>query len=60
MPMKFVNKTSQKDLVAKPETLMQIILSLECKLDIDGVVQERRNSTTNVLELRLSCINPSI
>ena len=27
---------------------------------IDGLVQERRNSIANALELRLSCINPSI
>ena len=27
---------------------------------IDGLVQERRNSTANALELRLSCTNPSI
>ena len=26
----------------------------------DGLGQERRNSITNALELRLSCINPSI
>ena len=30
------------------------------KLDIDGLVQERRNSIANALELRLSCNNPSI
>ena len=27
---------------------------------IDGLVQERRNSITDALELRLSCTNPSI
>ena len=27
---------------------------------IDGLVQERRNSSANALELRLSCTNPSI
>ena len=27
--------------------------------DIDGLVQERRNSIANALELRLSCTNPS-
>ena len=27
---------------------------------INGLVQERRNSIANVLELRLSCTNPSI
>ena len=27
---------------------------------IDGLVQERRNSSANTLELRLSCTNPSI
>ena len=28
--------------------------------DIDGLVQERRNSIANALELRLSCTKPSI
>ena len=28
--------------------------------NIDGLVQERRNSIANTLELRLSCSNPSI
>ena len=32
----------------------------ESKLDIDGVVQERRNSTANALELRPFYTNPSI
>ena len=27
---------------------------------IDGLVQDRRNSIANALELRLSCTNPSI
>ena len=27
---------------------------------VDGLVQERRNSITNALELRLSCANPSM
>ena len=27
---------------------------------IDGLMQERRNSIANALELRLSCTNPSI
>ena len=27
---------------------------------IDGLVQERRNSIANELELRLSCTNPSL
>ena len=29
-------------------------------LHLDGLVQERRNSTANALELRLSCTKPSI
>ena len=29
-------------------------------IDIDGLMQERRNSIANALELRLSCIDPSI
>ena len=28
--------------------------------NIDGLVQERRNSIANALELHLSCTNPSI
>ena len=28
--------------------------------DIDGLVQERRNSIAKALELHLSCTNPSI
>ena len=27
--------------------------------EVDGLVQERRNSISNALELRLSCTNPS-
>ena len=27
---------------------------------VDGLVQERRNSIANALELRLSCTNPSM
>ena len=27
---------------------------------IDGLIQEKRNSIANAMELRLSCINPSI
>ena len=30
------------------------------KLYLDGLVQERRNSIANALELRLSCTNPLI
>ena len=30
------------------------------KEHIDGLVQDRRNSIANTLELRLSCTNPSI
>ena len=29
-------------------------------LYFDGLVQERRNSIANALELRLSCTNPSV
>ena len=29
-------------------------------IDIDGLVQKRRNSIANALELRISCTNPSI
>ena len=34
--------------------------NLVSKIYIDGLVQERRNSIANTLELRLSCTNPSI
>ena len=30
------------------------------KRNIDGLVQERRNSIADAMELRLSCINPSV
>ena len=33
---------------------------MDIDLDINGLVQERRNSIANALELRLSCTNPSI
>ena len=36
------------------------LLSLVLIFHIDGLVQERRNSIANALELRLSCPNPSI
>ena len=31
-----------------------------CRVHIDGLVQEKRNSIANALELRLSCAKPSI
>ena len=34
------------------------IVSYYYKLYIDGLVQERHNSSANALELRLSCTNP--
>ena len=34
--------------------------ALVLTLYIDGLVQERRNSIANALELRLSCTNPSM
>ena len=37
-----------------------IVSPLSTTGDIDGLVQERRNSSANALELRLSCTNPSI
>ena len=38
----------------------QIVLTHSTKVDIEGLVQESHNSIANALELRLSCINPSI
>ena len=37
-----------------PETMLLVIV-----YQFDGLVQERRNSIANALELRLSCTNPS-
>ena len=34
-------------------------LPISLQLHNDGLVQERRNSSANALELRLSCTNPS-
>ena len=33
---------------------------MKCLSYIDGLVQERRNSSVLAMELRLSCTNPSI
>ena len=41
------------------EMLLQSWMCLFSERDFDGLVQERRNSIANALELRLSCINPS-
>ena len=38
----------------------QISKALECGKHIDGLVQERDNSSVLAMELRLSCINPWI
>ena len=44
-----------------PEQEQIISISLAwTHLHIDGLVQEKRNSIANALELRLFCINPSI
>ena len=38
-----------------------VVLSFELAwYDIDGLVQERRNSSALAMELRLSCTKPSI
>ena len=39
-------------------SLWQSQLICACSAQIDGLVQERRNSIANALELRLSCTNP--
>ena len=41
-------------------TLWSYVFRLLDEDDIDVLVQERRNSIANALELRLSCTNPSI
>ena len=37
-----------------------MLIAAPIKLHIDGLVQERRNSSTLAMELRISCTNPSI
>ena len=36
------------------------MISLSDRDDIGSLLQERRNSIANALELRISCTNPSI
>ena len=38
---------------------LYVVLLVEIE-HLDGLIQERRNSIANALELRLSCTNPSI
>ena len=38
----------------------QVMQGAEASVDIDGLVQERRNSSALAMEFRLSCTNPSI
>ena len=40
--------------------ILDILVSRIQKYYIDGLVQERRNSSVLAMELRLSCINPSV
>ena len=46
-------------MLAKIKTKLMVILD-EIQYHIGGLVQERRNSGALAIELRLSCINPSI
>ena len=48
--------------VTKPisSVLLNFIIFLEHWLYVNGLVQERRNSSALAMELRLSCTNPSI
>ena len=43
-----------------PTTLLKLFMSMSSLHYIDGLVQERRNSSALAMELRLSCTNPSI
>ena len=45
-----------------PKSRWQPIISTSCHClpHLDGLVQERRNSSALAMELRLSCINPSL
>ena len=40
--------------------MKKILRNFKWKLDIDGLMQERRNSIANALELRISCTNSLI
>ena len=44
--------------IAYESALVQVSVGTEIR--IDGLVQERRNSIANALELRPSCTNPLI
>ena len=48
--------------IPNSQTIYQYIetLPLDLSLYIDGLVQERRNSSASAMELRLSCTKPSI
>ena len=46
--------------IVGPNELIKAFIQRSWYLHIDGLVQERRNSIANALELRLSCTNPSI
>ena len=39
--------------------MISVLICISAYLYIDGLVQERRNSIANALELHLSCTNPS-
>ena len=65
--IKMMTMTS-KEPAAAPPMITSVMTTLHgyCKIytvadfHIDGLVQERRNSIANALELRLSCTNPSM
>ena len=41
------------------QTTQKMCVQEQVQLQIDGLMQERRNSIANTLELSLSCTNPS-
>ena len=52
------------EILRNPEAVQLLHYTFGCHYNtvqhIDGLVQERRNSVANTLELRLSCTNPSM
>ena len=47
-------------ILSRLQCVQHIFILIEGQLFIGGLVQERHNSITNALELRLSCTNPPI
>ena len=48
------------DTFLTPEVLLAVYIYIYIYIYIDGIVQERRNTSALAMELHLSCTNPSI